>query len=103
MAWTLLSKSAIHALEYDAKLIGAQRLQCVAQLLYDAIGEAVSVIFGTKLCKDNLEQLRLPGCLAGCGFRRLALSPHADAAYWAMWSENSSRVTELCAKLGRPV
>ena len=103
MAWTLLSKSAIHALDYDAKLIDAERLQCVAQPLYDAIDEAVSVIFGTKLCKDNLEQLRLPGCLAGCGFRRLALSPHADAAYWAMWSENSSRVTELCAKLGRPV
>ena len=103
MAWTLLSKSIIHALDYDAKLIGAQRLQCVAQPLYDVIDEAVSVIFGTQLGRDNLEQLRLPGCLAGCGFRRLALSPHADAAYWAMWSENTSLVSELCTNLGRPV
>ena len=56
MAWILLSKSIIHALDYDAKLIGAQRLQCVAQPICDAIDEAVSIIFGTKLRIDNFVQ-----------------------------------------------
>ena len=73
MAWTLLSKSIIHALDYDAKLIGAQRLQCVAQPMYDAIDEAVCVTFGNKLSSFNLQQLRLPGSpfgahtACGCG------------------------------------
>ena len=103
MAWILLTKSVLHALDYDAKLISAEHLQCVAKPLYDAVDVALDKIVGVKLAPDSKRQLRLPGCFGGCGARRLALSPHADAAYWSMWSEHSAKIQRLCGELGKEV
>ena len=78
MAWTLLTKSVIHALDYDAKLISAVHLQGVAQPLYDAIGKAATMLSGAGLRPVHVEQMSLPGHFSGCGARNLAVSPYAD-------------------------
>ena len=68
-----------------------------------AIGKAATMLSGAGLQPVHVEQMSLPGHFSGCGARNLAVSPYADAAYWAMWSENCVKVRDVCAALSRPV
>jgi hypothetical protein len=70
-AWTLLHSSPAHAFDYDARLVGAARLEPVVGPVYEQLRQAVSAIAGawTPLQRAGCSwQVAWAG--AACGRRR---------------------------------
>jgi hypothetical protein len=91
VAWTILTKSCAHAFDYDARLIGAARLEPVVGHAREILGRALHAIAGPI---DSLaaRQLKLPGCFGGMGCRDAAEGPYAAAALWATLVSNGPQL-----------
>ena len=100
-AWTIIHRSCAHAFDYDARLVGAARLEPVVGHVCKAIEELVAAMAG-GLDEDARAQLKLLGSEGGCGLRFACLAPHAHAAYWAATSINEKRFLQLQLQWERP-
>ena len=100
-AWTILSKSVAHALDYDARMCPAGALSQAFGMVQQAVRDAAQAIIGKAVDDDAWAQLQLPGALGGCSLR-VASGSYAEAAYWAGWAAHREEVSTLAAQLGRP-
>ena len=102
-AWLMLTKVAMHALDYDAKLIPSPVMERMTSDMQQMLDQATDAILGCNLDDDQRRLVQQPGCFGGLGARRLSRSTRADAAYWATWDLHAQVLPMLAAELGRPV
>ena len=68
LAWFLTTKSACHALSYDARLIPSEVLRRVAEPVTERTNAlAQFLVQNTALDEHHKTQLALPGCYGGMG------------------------------------
>ena len=84
-AWMMLAKVAMHALDYDAKLISSPTLTELTRELQMMLDTAMCDILVCELEKDQQRLVQQPGCFGWLGARRLSSGDRAVAAYWATW------------------
>ena len=98
-AWLMLSGSCVHAFDYDARLVEADRLRGIVLPVYTELMEVVAEIAG-GLSAEALARVKLQGPFGGCGLRLTALAPHAHAALWAAAHVNCDKINSTLGQLG---
>ena len=107
-AWTLLTKSAARALDYDTRLVPRDALTDALKQATEALEATARAILdiggGPADHEERWQkawgQMQLPGALGGCGMRTAELL--ADAAAWAAWHGHVEAVQALGQKVGLP-
>ena len=79
-AWMMLTKVAMRALDYDAKLIPSPVMERMTSDMQQMLEEATDVILGCNLDADQQRLVQQPGCFGGLGARRLSRGTRAVAA-----------------------
>ena len=74
-AWLMLTKVAMHALDFDAKLIPSPVMERVASDTQQMLDEATDVILGCNLDTDQQRLVQQLGCFGGLGARRVSTGP----------------------------
>ena len=103
LAWFLTSKSAAHALSYDARLVPSVALGFVSEPVVRQIEDLARLLVqggSGDLDEQQVAQLRLPGCLGGMGLRPEPQATFADAALWALWVSMRQRVPMIAEAIG---
>ena len=98
-AWTLLTKCAARALDYDARLVPPEVLRPVTSALDFALRRAAGGVCGKDFCDSAWAQATLPGPLAGCGVR--LPSAVLTSAFWSSWEAHEVAAREFSRQLGR--
>ena len=98
-AWTLLTKSASRALDFDARLVDPVVLRPVTSALDIALRRAADTICGKNLSDGVWNQATLSGPLAGCALR--LPSAVLEAAFWSSWEAHETAAEDFSRQIGR--
>ena len=98
-AWTLLTKCAARALDYDARLVPVRTLSAVTRDLDASLACAAEQLVGADLTEKALAQVQLPGSLGGCGLR--LPSTMVAPGLWASWCTHNQAMQQFSNDLGR--
>ena len=102
-AWMMLTKVAMRALDYDAKLTSSPILTELTRETQMMLDNAMCDILGCELEESQQRSVQQPGCVGELGARRLSRSDRADAACWATCDLHAQVIRQPATELGRAV
>ena len=108
MAWTIITSSIAHALDFDAKHIPSAALDPIAVPLAAKVTKAaMEMLVGPQVACGSSEvaheRAALAGAYGGVGLRPTACGSMADATLLATRIANRAEVVATAKRLGRPV
>ena len=82
VAWVILQRVIARAFDFDARLVGVDRLDQVVRPVCENMLKVTADLAG-GLDAQAQSQLQLPGCYGGLSLRVTARGTMANAARWA--------------------
>ena len=101
-AWTMVSKCAGPALEYDLRLLPPAAMAAPTAKLAAALRRTLQHLLAEPLTDQQWEQVALPTTYGGLGLRAASPAMHATASYWCSAAAEATIVPWLAADLGMP-
>ena len=100
-AWVVTSRVIAHAFDFDARLVGAARLEPVARHVYDSMIHLITAIAG-GMDETAKAQVQLPGRYGGCALRLVAKGLYSHAALVASGISTAQMLNQVLDAMGAP-
>ena len=100
-AWTIVSKSISHALDYDMRILPWEAIEPHAQRLREGVYGFLEDTLGVQLDATERSRVELPGPLGGLSLS-IPMKTKAMGAFLACEEGLRSKVNTFASKLGKP-